>query len=107
MRTTMFAGTACLMTFASAASDLERGREAAARCIACHGPTGISPNPTFPHLAGQNAAYVASQLEHFRDGTRYHAVMTPIAESLTGAEIDDLATYYASLSSVVAATASR
>lgn len=79
------------------ANDVVRGQAKSAHCVACHGPTGVSPNPTFPHLAGQNATYLAIQLEHFRSGERYHALMTPVAESLTNEDIADLAAYFSSI----------
>ena len=80
------------------AGDAERGRARAVQCVACHGASGIAQNPTFPHLAGQHAAYLAAQLERFRSGAREHPLMTPIAMSLSDEEIGDLAVYFASIS---------
>jgi cytochrome c553 len=73
------------------------GRQKAAQCVACHGMEGFAPNPTFPHLAGQNAAYLEVQLRQFRAGERYHPLMTPIAETLSDRDIDELAAYYSEL----------
>jgi cytochrome c553 len=73
------------------------GRQKAAQCVACHGMEGFAPNPTFPHLAGQNAAYLELQLRHFRAGEHYHPLMTPIAEPLSDRDIDELAAYYSEL----------
>lgn len=39
-------------------------------CGECHGLTGISPVPRFPHLAGQDRAYIEKQLRDFRAGRR-------------------------------------
>jgi len=75
----------------------ELGAQKAGQCVACHGIQGLAPNPTFPHLAGQNAAYLESQLRHFRSGERYHPLMTPVAETLSDQDIDELAAYYSSL----------
>src|SRR5215472_7273206 len=36
-------------------------------CSACHGARGISIAPIFPHLGGQQAAYLEAQLKAFRD----------------------------------------
>lgn len=77
--------------------DTERGQTKSAQCIACHGPIGMSPNPMFPHLAGQNATYLQIQLENFRTGERYHPLMTPVAESLSRQDINDLAQYFSSV----------
>ena len=43
-------------------SDLSKGKELSASCAACHGDEGISLNPTWPKIAGQNPKYLASQL---------------------------------------------
>jgi cytochrome c553 len=51
----------------------------------------------FPHLAGQNAAYLEIQLKQFKTGERYHPLMTPVAEALSDQDIDDLAAYYSAL----------
>lgn len=74
--------------------DFARGEARSAMCVACHGPRGISANPTFPHLAGQHAAYLETQLEHFKSGERRHPLMSPVAESLSARDIRDLAFYF-------------
>lgn len=79
---------------AVAGGDAERGRSLSVQCVACHGPQGISPNPMFPHIAGQNSAYLEIQLRDFRSGERYHPVMSPIAKALSVRDIHDLAAYY-------------
>lgn len=77
-----------------AEASFERGQEKAATCVACHGVDGLSPNPMFPNLAGQNAAYLEIQLMNFKTGERYHPLMSPIAESLSNEDIESLAIYY-------------
>jgi len=81
----------------AAAGRVEDGQSKAIQCVACHGTDGVAPNPTFPHLAGQNAAYLEIQLRHFRSGRRYDPVMTPVAQALSDQDIDDLAAYYSEL----------
>lgn len=71
-----------------------RGEAKSLECVACHGPAGVSPNPTFPHLAGQNATYLQMQLDHFQSGKRYHPLMTPVAKSLSTRDMADLAIYF-------------
>lgn len=83
-----------LLPALTAGQDAARGEARSADCVACHGARGVSPNPTFPHLAGQNAAYLEIQLENFRNGTRYHPLMSPVAESLSASDIEDLAVYF-------------
>jgi cytochrome c553 len=88
----------CLTILSAAAQLNEEERFApSARCVACHGVVGIAENPTFPHLAGQNAAYLEMQLERFRSGQRYDPLMTPIAQSLAAEELPALARYFESL----------
>ena len=67
-------------------------------CAGCHGTKGISPNDTWPNLAGQNAAYLARILAAYKSGDQKDVAMTPIAQALGDADVQDLAAYYASLS---------
>ena len=83
---------------ALAAGDAAAGKTKAALCTACHGPDGISVNPLWPSLAGQQEAYLAKQIREFRDGVRVEPTMQPFVQNLTDQDIDDLAAYYAGLS---------
>lgn len=82
----------------SAAGDAKRGEAKAGLCAACHGPKGVSVNPLWPSLAGQQEAYLAKQIKMFRDGERVEVTMQPFVANLTDQEVEDLAAYYASLS---------
>lgn len=74
------------------------GRQRAAACASCHGAEGISPNDTWPNLAGQHAAYLARILAAYKSGDQKDVAMTPLAQALSDADIRNLATYYAGLS---------
>jgi cytochrome c553 len=64
-------------------------------CAACHGADGNSAVSINPILAAQHAAYVASQLAHFKSGERKNAVMSAIASGLSPDDINNLAAYFA------------
>lgn len=79
------------------AGDASRGIPA---CMACHGPTGAgNPGPAYPHLAGQQSAYVARRLQEYRAGTTTIAdhhnwdIMAAVAKPLSDQEIQSLASY--------------
>ncbi|NIM69180.1 MAG: c-type cytochrome [Xanthomonadales bacterium] len=79
------------------AGDAAAGKSKAAVCAGCHGPAGISSNPLWPNLAGQQEMYLVKQMKAFRDGERKDPVMAPMAASLSDGDIADLAAYYAGL----------
>ena len=86
-----------LIAAPSMAADAAAGKTKAAICVACHGPEGISINPMWPNLAGQQDMYLVKQMKDFRDGKRQDPVMAPMAMSLSDDDIADLAAYYSSL----------
>jgi cytochrome c553 len=79
-----------------AAGSAEAGAAKATTCIACHGANGNSTNEQWPSLAGQNAAYIKSQLKHFHDKTRLDSLnlMPAQAAALSDQDMDDLAVYF-------------
>ncbi len=84
-------------TTASAEGDPDAGKAKAVACGACHGQAGISNNPLWPHLAGQQEAYLAKQIREFRDGVREEPTMIGFVATLSDQDIADLAAYYAGL----------
>ena len=76
------------------------GPPEAAQCMACHGVRGETATPGIPDLGGQNAAYLETQLTHFKTGERFSPIMSPIAESLSDEEISELARYFSSVGEV-------
>jgi len=75
--------------------DLQRGQQIATTiCAACHGPTGVSPTPAQPHLAGQHAEYIAAQLGAFKSGARPSPVMMGMTGSLSPEDMQDVAAYF-------------
>jgi cytochrome c553 len=90
-------GTLLLFVSALHAGDIAAGKALSASCAGCHGAQGISRNPLWPNLAGQQAGYLVKQLTAFRDGSRTDPMMTPMAKPLTDEDIRNLAAWYNSL----------
>ncbi len=91
-------GAALLVSISAQASgDKTRGATKATLCAACQGIKGISSNPGWPNLAGQQAGYLIKQIRAFRDGARVEPTMAPFVQTLTDQDIDDLAAHYSQL----------
>ena len=76
------------------AGDAAAGKTKSATCAGCHGAAGISKNPLWPNLAGQQQGYLVKQLKAFRDGSRTDPMMTPMAQPLSDEDIANLAAWY-------------
>jgi len=76
----------------------------AQNCAACHGADGVSTNPEWPNLAGQNANYLALQIKAFRDGERSNPMMNSIVAGLTDEDVRVLSNWYADLDTAVSAS---
>jgi cytochrome c553 len=63
-------------------------------CAACHGENGNSANPVVPSLAQQPAQFISTALFMFREGNRKDPQMSPMAEMLSNAEMNELAAYF-------------
>ncbi|HEY4338490.1 MAG TPA: c-type cytochrome [Steroidobacteraceae bacterium] len=73
---------------------VEAGTLKSATCSACHGPNGNSTTAQWPKIAGQNAVYIAEQLQLFKSGVRVNPEMLTIAKTLSDKDIDSVAVYY-------------
>lgn len=63
-------------------------------CFACHGPNGNSQNPAVPSLAAQPAQFIGTQLVMFREKRRTDPQMSPVAATLTNADISALGKFF-------------
>jgi len=70
-------------------------QEKAKLCASCHGPNGVSQQPTFPTIAGQHQDYLVHSLKGYRDGSRKNGIMGSQAQGLSDAQIKALARFYA------------
>jgi cytochrome c553 len=78
-----------------AAGDPADGKTKTEACAGCHGEDGNASAPIFPKLAGQHVSYLSKQLREFRSGKRVDPTMNAMAESLSDADIADIAAWYA------------
>lgn len=107
----LFAIAGLVMLAGSASADslvegsVENGKAKSLTCSACHGPEGISANPMWPNIAGQNAPYLLHQLQSFKDGGRSDPLMSSQAGLLSAEDMADLAVYFESLPAAAQAVA--
>lgn len=64
------------------------------RCRKCHGLNGLSSEPEFPKLAGQDPDYLTRQMANFKTGVRKSTRMKRRVADLTGGEMRALAEYF-------------
>lgn len=76
------------------ADEARAKRIAGGSCFLCHGANGESTSEVFPRLAGQNAVYIAKQLEAFKSGQRKSSAMAGMVAQLTPDEMLALGRYY-------------
>ena len=77
---------------------LEKIKEKAKTCAACHGEDGnAAANPMYPRLAGQYHDYLARALHEYKSGERKNPIMAGFVATLSEAEIQALASYFAAL----------
>jgi cytochrome c553 len=71
-------------------------RATAAMCANCHGTDGrTTEGSAIPSLVGMPKEYHVLQMQAFKNGTRPATVMHQITKGLTDAQIDTIASYYA------------
>ena len=80
----------------AAAQDANQSRLLAANCANCHGTDGRSQGG-MPALTGLSKPYIVEQMRDFKSGKRAATIMHQLSKGYTDAEIDALATYFASL----------
>ena len=85
---------AALAAFSAQAQET-RGRNIAATCANCHGTDGHSVTSEFVPLAGLPREQIAQRMREFRDGKRPATVMHQLAKGYTDAQIDAVASYFA------------
>lgn len=64
-------------------------------CAACHGPTGNSPLPVNPRIAGQHRDYLYQSLMSYKSGARKNPIMVGIVGALTENDMKVLSAFFA------------
>ncbi len=82
----------------AAAAIVHEGAHGVPSCVSCHGPQLMGQDSVAsPRIAGQDSAYVVTQLNAFVSGARNDAVMHPVASLLSPAERSALGGYLSRL----------
>ena len=63
-------------------------------CTSCHGAHGLPSDPSVPIIWGQQSTYILKQLNDYRNGDRNSQIMSSIAESLSEADVVQMAAYF-------------
>ncbi len=84
-------GVASIAAVAVASAEPPAG---AAACSGCH-PASTRVTSPVPRLAGLDRAAIVKAMQDFRSGQRASTVMDRIAKGFTDAEIQAIATWYA------------
>jgi cytochrome c553 len=64
-------------------------------CVACHGKDGVGITVEYPSIGGQHADYLLRTLQEYKRGGRKNAIMPPFVQTLTDADLKQIADYYA------------
>lgn len=97
------AGDDMRAAFATPQDIAEGKRVAIASCATCHSLTGIALARGTPHIAGQRAAYLYSELRVYQAGRRGATAMNNAVKFLSDDALVKVAAYYASLDPAPAA----
>ncbi len=88
----------CLISGTVSADDqIERGREKARPCTICHGLEGLRHGGPMPAIGGRGYYDLLYHMAQFRDGERFHPIMSVLMRTLSEADMSDVATYFASM----------
>lgn len=86
----------CTTAFAQNNAAELHTRATAAMCANCHGTDGrTTEGSAIPSLVGMPKEYQILQMKAFKSGSRPATVMHQITKGLTDAQIETIASYYA------------
>ena len=84
---------------AQAQGDKAAGQKLVYTCAGCHGVPGYTnayPQYPVPKIVGQNEQYIVNALHGYKSGERKHPTMDAQAESLSEADIQNIAAFLSS-----------
>ncbi len=84
---------------AQAQGDKVAGQKLVYTCAGCHGVPGYTnayPQYPVPKIVGQNEQYIVNALHGYKSGERKHPTMDTQAESLSEADIQNIAAFLSS-----------
>lgn len=84
------------MSWTAQAGDAAAGKQKIGTCMACHGADGKATAPIYPNLGGQNEQYLVEAIKAYKSGARNNPMMNPMVASLSDADVENIAAYYAS-----------
>ncbi|NII09394.1 cytochrome c [Oleiagrimonas sp. C23AA] len=93
----VLAAALALSVPAAHAGNAAAGKKKAVSCFACHGADGNAVDQQYPRLAGQYENYIVQALKEYKSGQRDNAIMKGFAGQLSQQDMEDIATYYATL----------
>lgn len=90
--------------------NIDKGREKATTCFACHGTNGNSTNPMYPTIAGKDSDFIYARLNAYKKGevkTPNAVMMNPLAASLSDEDMKNLAAFFSTQKAVERETGKR
>ena len=104
LRRIQFMLLACLITgsvssVSLAGGDAAAGEQKATLCLTCHGKGDQVQGVGTPIISGQYEDYLIHALNSYKSGDRSDPVMGGFVSTLSPQDIEDLAAFYASMSS--------
>ena len=82
-------------THLASRGNAKKGNKVISECVGCHGVKGNSLVPSIPSLAGQNAKYLVTAMQAYKNGSRNNKVMSNIVRRMSTKRMENIAAYYA------------
>lgn len=64
-------------------------------CTTCHGLDGMRQAPGMPAIGGRDFYDLLANMASFRNGERFHPIMSTLMQTLDEADMADVAEYFA------------